>query len=185
MDGIIVDFDIIHNTCTLFDLNARPTCTPMIERVYYVIVKFYFIRVPYSKSAVSSAGYEVIPGFYVLTPNCKHAVVSELVYSVVVKLNVFTLVYSQPVSHSIMHIHIVYFYVTRVSEVNHIIVSFSQYDFTITSIVYIDLKAPYCNVVVSRTAHLLDQGFHRRPPCVISQFDHGIGIPFKNCITVN
>jgi len=61
MDGIIVDFDIIHNTYTLFDLNARPTCTPMIERVYHVIVKFYFIRVPYSKSAVSSAGYSTSP----------------------------------------------------------------------------------------------------------------------------
>ena len=98
VERIIVNINIIHNACTLFDLNSRTACTPTVESVDYVIVQFYFIRVPYSKSAVGPAGYAVVPGFYVLTLNCKQAVVPELIYFIIVKLNIFTVSYPQPVS---------------------------------------------------------------------------------------
>src|SRR5665647_211721 len=107
------------------------------------------------------------------------------IHFIVIKLDIGTILYSQPVSHSMMHKHIVHFYVITVIKVHYIIVPSSQYDFTITSVVPINLKASYYNVVVSRTTHLLYQGFHRRPSCIISKLDNGSGISFKNSITAN
>src|SRR5665647_2627899 len=84
-----------------------------------------------------------------------------------------------------MHIHIVYSYVVTVNEVHYVVVRFSNCDFTITGMVHINFKSPYSNVVVSRISHLPDKGFNRRPTCVVSQFDHGRRVPFKNRITAN
>src|SRR5664280_2942841 len=43
MDSIIVYFYIVNNTCRFFNLNSWIACTPVIERVDYVIMKFYVV----------------------------------------------------------------------------------------------------------------------------------------------
>ncbi len=148
-------------------------------------MEFYVVRVPDSKGAVSPAGYFVIPSLYVLTLNSKQPIVPELVNSIVVKLDVVTVFYPQPVSMPVMHIHIAYGYVLTIKEINYVIVSFTLSELSITVMIHINLKPSYYNVIISGTVHLLDQWFHCNPACIINQFDHSSRITFKNSIAAD
>ncbi len=112
-------------------------------------MELYVICVPYPQSTVGSAGYSVVPGFDIGALNCKKTVVTELIYRIIIELNIATILYSEPVTMSIMHIHIMDSYIAGVEEINHIVITFAFSQFTVTIMIYIDLEASYCNIIIS------------------------------------
>lgn len=94
VDNIIKYFYIINSSCwfevprSFFNKNARAACSPVVKRVNFIVMGFYMVRVPCSKTAISPACYTVIPGLHFLIFILgKKAIVTELVYFIVVKLN--------------------------------------------------------------------------------------------------